>query len=322
MTRLLRPLRLGGVTLPNNLVLSPMAGYTDLPFRILCRRHGAGLVSSEMVAAESIERGVAQHLVRMRTAPEERPTSIQIFGADPATVAAAARAAEAHCDVLGFNMGCPAYQIKAQGCGAALLDRPELAQRLVASIKGASDLPLLVKVRAGTTSSRDAVAFAQGLERAGADGLIVHGRTAAQGYSGRADWSLIARVKEAVAIPVVGNGDIVDGPSADTALRESGADGLALGRATLGDPRIFARIAHFLETGEALPAPTTAERVEDFFFYLDRAEDVGLNTPHILQQAQRFTRGVRGAAEIRTRLHGAATSHAAIRAEFEALRAA
>lgn len=322
MTELLHRLRIGRVTLPNNLVLSPMAGFSDLPFRILCRRHGAGLVSSEMVAAESIERGVTQHLVRMRTLPEERPTSVQIFGSDPPTVALAAKEAQEHCDILGFNMGCPAHQIKAQGCGAALLDHPELAQELVASIKSASDLPLLVKMRAGNQSQLDAATFAEGLERAGADGLIVHARTAAQGYSGRADWRLIREVKASVNTPVVGNGDIVDGPSAEAALRESSADGLALGRATLGDPRVFGRIGHYLETGEVLPPPTLAERVEDFLSYLEMAEAADLPTPHILQQAQRFTRGVRGGAEMRTRLHGARFSHAAMRAEFEALLSA
>jgi tRNA-dihydrouridine synthase B len=308
------------VRLPNNLFLSPMAGYSDLPFRLLARRHGAGLVCSEMVAAMSVNRGHAPHLVRMVTTEEERPTSVQIFGTEVDEVADAAGEVERHCDVLGFNMGCPAYQIQRAGCGAALLDRPEHAQRLVEAIKGASRKPLLVKMRAGNGSLMDVQAFARGLERSGADGIIFHARTARQGYSGTSDWDLIRRVKATVAIPVVGNGDIVDGPSAENALARSGADGIAVGRASLGDPRIFQRIAHYLTTGQRLPTPTVEERAQDFLEYLTVAARIGLGTTHILQQAQRFTRGVPGAARIRSRLHGAHLPLDQVRAEFESLR--
>jgi len=322
MPSLLQPLTLGNVRLPNNLVLSPMAGYSDLPFRILCRRHGAGLVCTEMVAAPSVNRAVEPHLVRMKTVEAERPTSIQVFGTDPDEVAQATREVEKRCDVVGFNMGCPTFQIQRQGCGAALLDHPERAADLVEAMRGATRKPLLIKMRAGNRARIDVVAFARGLERAGADGLIFHARTASQGYSGRSDWDLIRHLKAHLAIPLIGNGDITDGPSAQRALAESGADGVALGRAALGDPRIFHRIAHHLETGQRLPPPTIEQRVEDFLAYLDVAEAVGLDTPHILQQAQRFTRGLEGGAEIRSRFQGGSTPLARIRNEFLALRAA
>ncbi len=317
MPDLLRPLEIGSVRLPNNLVLSPMAGFSDLPFRILCREHGAGLVCSEMVASGSVERGVETTLARMRTVPVERPTSVQVFGTDPAQVAAATREVEKHCDIVGFNMGCPAHQIKRQGCGAALLDHPDLAEDLIRAVKGATRKPVLAKIRAGNGSRMDVVAFARRLERAGADALIFHARTAAQGYSGRSDWDLIRDVKPHLSIPLIGNGDIVDGPSAKLALEASGVDGLALGRATLGDPRIFGRIAHFLTDGIALPDATPEERLLDFLAYARLAEQYGIRSIQVLQQAQQFTRGIPGSAKLRRAFQGDTPLRDVVRA-FEA----
>lgn len=313
---LLRPLRIGDVRIPNNLVLSPMAGFTDLAFRVLCRRHGAGLVSSEMVAAGSVGREAPHPRLRSRTNQEERPTSIQMFGTEPDVVAAAARSLGELCDVLGFNMGCPAHQIRRQGCGAALLDDPARCESIVKAVKKASPTPLLVKMRAGNEAAMDVVAFARRLESAGADGIIFHARTARQNYSGRADWSLIRAVKEAVSVPVIGNGDIVDGPSAERALRESGADGIAIGRAALGDPRLFGRIAAFLESGFSAEPPSWRERREDFLAYLGMALDLGYDRARILQQAHRFTRGLRGGADLRARLTEGALGPDAIREAF------
>lgn len=318
---LLHPLTIGNVKLPNNLVLSPMAGYSDLPFRILCRRHGAGLVCSEMVAASSIERGISDHLRRMKTVEEERPTSVQLFGTDRDEVAGAAREAEDACDILGFNMGCPAPQIKRQGCGAALLDRPEVAADLVRSIKGASRKPLLVKIRAGNRGRIDVVALARRLEDAGADALIFHARTADQGYSGRSDWQLIRDLKQQTSLPVIGNGDIVDGPSAENALRLSGADGVALGRAALGDPRIFTRIAAHLAGGDAIPLPTPTQRAADFLQYFGLALEADIDLPQIIHQAQRFVKGIEGNARIRERLQAPGRDLERVKSEFLALAA-
>ncbi len=306
MRPLLHPLDIGGVELPNNLVLSPMAGFSDLPFRVLCRRHSAGLVCSEMVAASSVERRVARTLTRMRTVEEERPTSVQVFGTVPDEVERATVEVERHCDIIGFNMGCPAHQIKRQGCGAALLDHPDLAESLVAAMRSATRKPLLVKIRAGNGTKMDVVAFAKRMERAGASALIFHARTAAQGYSGKSDWALIREVKSHLGIPLIGNGDVVDGPSARAAFEASGVDGIALGRGALGDPRVFARIAHYLETGEELPLPTPVERFEDFVEYVGLAATLDLDAQHILQQAQQFTRGMPGGAKLRTKFQGGA----------------
>ncbi len=299
MPDLLHPLNVGKVRLPNNLVLSPMAGFSDLAFRVLCRRHGAGLVCSEMVSATGVLREVPDTLLKMKTFEEETPMSIQIFGTDPDMVAQAARDVDKRCAVLGFNMGCPAHQIKKQGCGAALLDHPDLAADLVAAIKGASTKPLLVKIRLGNGSRLDETAFARSMERAGADGLIVHGRTASQGYSGKSDWSTIARIKDNIGIPVIGNGDIIDGPSAARALA-TGVDGIALGRATLGNPRIFGEIVHYLEHGERAPRQDWHDRLDDLRAYLDMAQAIGIQPLNQREQAQQFTRGIPGGGELRT----------------------
>jgi tRNA-dihydrouridine synthase B len=301
---LLHPLTIGNVTLPNNLVLSPMAGFSDLPFRVLCRQHGAGLVCSEMVAAASVGREAPHPQQRMRVSELEHPTSIQLFGTEPEEVANAAKAAQENCEILGFNMGCPAPQIKRQGCGAALLDHPERCEDLVRAVKSTSKKPLLVKIRAGNGGLVDFLALGKRLEAAGADAFIFHARTAAQGYSGKADWDYIRRLKQHVSVPVIGNGDVRDGRDAKRALEASGADGVALGRAALGDPRVFGRIAHFLEHGvEPLP-PTAQQRAADFLDYLRMADGLGFTSTRILQQAHRFTNGIEGGSEIRVILRG------------------
>ena len=292
-------MKIGGVRLPNNLVLSPMAGFSDLPFRVLCRRHGAGLVCSEMVSAVGVTREVPYTMVKMKTLESEMPMSIQLFGTDAPLVTQAAADLDKRCAIVGFNMGCPAHQIKRQGCGAAMLDDPENALRMVDAVRAGTDKPVLVKMRLGNRRLTDYVGFAKRLEAAGAAGIIVHGRIAAQGYSGRADWEAIARIKAAVSIPIIGNGDITDGPSAERAL-SSGVDGIAMGRATLGNAHLFREIAHYLETGEALPPQTPHERLSDFIEYVTMAEAVGVEPLHIREQAQQFTRGMRGSRDMRT----------------------
>ena len=314
--QLLRPLRIGDVRLPNNLILSPMAGFSDLPHRVLCRRHGAGLVCSEMVSANSVLREVPHTLLKMRTLEEEMPMSIQLFGTDEEQVRRAAQDLDSRCAIVGFNMGCPAHQIQRQGCGAAMLDHPELALRMVRAVLEGTRKPLLVKMRLGNGARIDAPTFARRLEDAGAAGIIVHGRTAAQGYSGKADWEEIARVKHAVRIPIIGNGDVTDGPSAARALA-SGVDGIALGRATLGNPRVFSDVAHFLRTSERAPAPAAAEKLADFREYVAMAQAVGIELTQVREQAQKFARGLRGGSELRRAL-GGARDVAEMLAHFEA----
>jgi tRNA-dihydrouridine synthase B len=189
----------------------------------------------------------------------------------------------------------------------------------VRSIKGASNRPLLVKIRAGNGGRVDVVSLARKLEDAGTDAFIFHARTAAQGYSGRSDWDLIRDLKQRVSVPVIGNGDVVDGPSAERALTQSGADGVALGRGTLGDPRIFSRIAAHLEGRDPIPLPTPQQRASDFLQYLDLALEAGIDTTQIIHQAQRFVKCIEGNAQIRNRLQGPGRSVLRVRQEFESL---
>jgi len=296
---------IGRLWLDGNLLLSPMAGFSDVALRVLCRRAGAAMVCSEMVHSSAVVHENARTKQLMRMLEEERPVCIQLFGHDVEQVAASAAAVK-HCDMIGFNFGCPAHQIKAAGCGAALLDDPSKIASLVEALRSSTSLPLLIKMRIGNMKRADYVDIARRIERAGADALIVHGRTAADGYSGHADWSAIKQVVDALSISVIANGDVVDGPSAKKCLVETGAAGIAIGRGALGDPSIFRRIRAYLDEGVVLATPTPAEKLAMFRDYLDIATACELPSQQILQQALTFTKGIPGGAKVREKLAGGA----------------
>lgn len=293
-------LKIGDVVAENNVMLAPMAGYTDVAFRILARRHGAGLTSTEQVGAGSLDRQGVRATLRAAIDGRERPVMLQLITSDPAEAASAAALVEG-ADLLGLNMGCPAQQVARAGCGAALLDRPQVARALVRAVKAASDLPLVVKMRLGNGRRIDAPAFARDMVDAGADAIIVHGRAACDHYSGRADWGAIAAVVRAVDVPVVANGDVVDGPAAAACLDATGAAAVAIGRAALGDPRVFARVLSHLESGAEVP-PDRAAQADDLVEYLRLAVAAGVHEHQLLKQAQRFTKGLPGASRLRAAL--------------------
>ena len=264
MSYLLHPLTIGGITLKNNLILAPMAGVTDLPFRLLCSEQGAGMSGMEMVSAKAILYGNKNTEGLLAIHPQEGPVSLQLFGSDPKIVSEmAARIEERPFAVLDFNMGCPVPKIVGNGEGSALMREPKLAGEIIAATVKAISKPVTVKIRKGFDEAHvNAVEIAKIAEDAGAAAVAVHGRTREQFYSGQADWEIIARVKEAVSIPVIGNGDVTDGESARRMLSETGCDGVMIGRAARGNPWLFAKIAAFLEDGRTLPAPSLEEKKE------------------------------------------------------------
>lgn len=265
------PIRVGSRTMPGNLALAPMAGATDGAFRALCREQGASMTCTELVSARGIRHdpGLRRSWRYLAITPAEQPVAIQLFGADPDDFDYAVRAVLEHpvlsaAFAIDINMGCPVPKVAGAGAGAALMRDLPLASRILRSASAAASgygVPVTVKFRTGwDAASADTPAFARMAEQSGAALLTVHARTRDQMYAGRADWSVIAAVKAAVSVPVLGNGDVRDPASAAAMLRETGADGLAVGRAALGDPWIFARIAAALRGEPMPPPPGIAER--------------------------------------------------------------
>jgi nifR3 family TIM-barrel protein len=244
-------LKIGNIELPNSLILAPMAGVTDLPFRLLCKEQGAGLLCMEMVSAKAIYYNNKNTEALMEIDERERPVSLQLFGSDADIMSEMAkRIEEKPFDILDINMGCPVPKVAGNGEGSALMKNPELVREIVSKVVKAIEKPVTVKIRKGFDENHvNAVEIAKIIEDCGAAAVAVHGRTREQYYSGKADWDIIRQVKEAVSIPVIGNGDVTGPESAKKMIEETGVDGIMIGRAARGNPWIFGQIKEYLETG-------------------------------------------------------------------------
>ncbi len=254
-------LKIGSVTLDNNILLAPMAGVTDLPFRLLCREQEAGLVCMEMVSAKAILYKNKNTESLLTIHPQEGPVSLQLFGSDPKILSEMARQIEERpFSILDINMGCPVPKVVGNGEGSALMRQPKLVEEIVTAVVKAVKKPVTVKIRKGFNDTCvNAVEIARIAEQCGAAAVMIHGRTREQYYTGEADWEIIAKVKDKLSIPVIGNGDIKDGASAEAILRRTGCDGIMVGRAARGNPWIFRQIAAYLQDGTVLPAPEKEE---------------------------------------------------------------
>ncbi|MBO5167115.1 MAG: tRNA dihydrouridine synthase DusB [Lachnospiraceae bacterium] len=257
----MKKLTIGNVELDNPVILAPMAGVTDLPFRLLCKEQGAGLLCMEMVSAKAIYYNNKNTDALMEIRPEECPVSLQLFGSDADIMAEMAkRIEERPFAILDINMGCPVPKVVNNGEGSALMKNPKLVEEIVSKVSRAISKPVTIKIRRGFDDNHlNAVEIAKIAESAGAAAVAVHGRTREQYYSGKADWECIRAVKEAVKIPVIGNGDITDAHAAKAMFEQTGCDGVMIGRGSQGNPWIFREVVQYLQTGEIPDRPTMAE---------------------------------------------------------------
>ena len=258
---MIQTLKIGDVSLKNNLILAPMAGVTDLPFRLLCKEQGAGLLCMEMVSAKAIYFNNRNTEELLTIDDREPPVSLQLFGSDPDIISEMAKKIENRpFSILDINMGCPVPKVAGNGEGSALMKNPKLVEEIVSKTAKAIKKPVTVKIRKGFDDEHiNAVEIARIAESAGAAAVAVHGRTREQYYSGKADWDIIRQVKEAVKIPVIGNGDVTSPEAARQLMETTGCDGIMIGRGAQGNPWIFRQILHWMETGEEEPKPDLEE---------------------------------------------------------------
>ncbi|QNB47407.1 tRNA dihydrouridine synthase DusB [Thermanaerosceptrum fracticalcis] len=276
-------MKIGDVTIPNQVVLAPMAGVTDKAFRMIARKHGCGLVYTEMVSAKALTYKNIKTKALLDIEGEEQPISVQLFGSEPHIMAEAARiAVQEGAKIIDVNMGCPVPKVVKNGEGSALLENPQLAQAIVQAMVSAVDVPITVKMRIGWDRNHIVASeFAKKMEEAGASAVAVHGRTRDQYYSGKADWDIIKEVKANLSIPVIGNGDVWSPEDAKNMLEKTGCDAVMIGRGIMGNPWLISRTLQYLKGEKVLAPPTIREKIRGAIEHLDltisfKGEDIGV----------------------------------------------
>ncbi|MCI9339879.1 MAG: tRNA dihydrouridine synthase DusB [Dorea sp.] len=297
-------MKIGNIELENPYILAPMAGVTDLPFRLLCREQGAGLLCMEMISAKALQYKNRNTKALLAIHPEEYPVSLQLFGSDPDIISEMAKQIEElPFQILDINMGCPVPKVVKNGEGSALMKNPKLVYQIVSKTVRAVKKPVTVKIRKGFDDAHvNAVEIAKIVEEAGGAAVAVHGRTREQYYSGKADWEIIRRVKEAVSIPVIGNGDVTSGETALAMMRQTGCDGVMIGRGAQGNPWIFRELAEYERTG-TMPERPSGETVKEAMLRHARlqmefkGEYLGIR--EMRKHVAWYTKGLEGAARLR-----------------------
>lgn len=303
----LKPLKIENVELENNILLAPMAGITDLPFRVMCKNYGAGLVCTEMASSKAIFYNDKKTKDILKTEGEKRPIQAQIFGSDIESLKVAAEYVSSFADILDINMGCPAPKVVKNGDGSKLLLDLEKVEEIVTEVVKSSKVPVSVKIRKGwNEESIVAIEAAKIIEKAGASMITIHGRTRAEFFSGDVDLDIIRKVKESVKIPVIGNGNIVDEASALKMFEYTGVDGIMIGRAAIGNPWLFKRIIHFLQTGEKLQEISSKEKLETIIKHIElevaeKGEKVGIQ--ELRKHMACYIKNLPNASKIRVRIN-------------------
>ena len=303
---MIKRLKIGNVELDNNIILAPMAGITNLPFRVVCKEFGPGMVCTEMASSKAIFHDDQKTNRLFNTEGEKRPISFQIFGSDEETMGYAAKYVSSFADIIDINMGCPAPKVVKNGDGSKLLLDLEQAERVMEAVVNNSTVPVTLKIRKGWDKEHIvAVDVAKIAEKVGISAVTVHGRTRTEFYTGKADWDIIKKVKESVNIPVIGNGDVVDEETAMQMFEYTGVDGIMIGRGALGNPWIFQKIIHFLITGEKLQNPSNEERLSVMKKHIKLAiEEKGeIAVKELRKHIAWYTKNLRNSSEFRSSIN-------------------
>ncbi|MBT4165901.1 tRNA dihydrouridine synthase DusB [archaeon] len=290
--------------LKSRVVLAPMHNITNVAFRVLCKKYGASMVSTELLSANALARGNSAVEKLALNDKSEKPVVGQIFGQKIENVVKAGKFLESQgFDLIDFNLGCPSKKIMGQGSGGALLRRPGKVGEIVKALVDVVKIPVTVKIRSGIDGRNRAVEIAKICESSGASAVIVHARSVEQGYSGKADWNVIKEVKEAVKIPVIGNGDVWNGENAKRMIDETGCDYVMIGRGAIGNPFVFKSVKMFLDK-EKMIEQSSSEKVEDYFNYIKLCKKFGIfSVVDAKLKAQEFTKGLKGSVELRRELN-------------------